>query len=105
MPITITLQDLAEAVRVDVSPTTPVGAPYAGILARQLSAASATIGEYAGDLDAVPDAVANEAVVMLVGYILDAPPARPGRAVDAFSSSGAKALLSRYRTPTTATVV
>ena len=46
-----------------------------------------------------PEEIQNEAVVLFVGYVFDAPTASPGnRYAAAFTNSGARALLLRWRT-------
>ena len=89
MPLTITVAQLSEAVRLTVSGSP--APPYLAILTRQLAVAAAHIEEYAPD---APDAVANEAARLIVGHLLDAPPGRTPQS--SFSHSGAKALLAPW---------
>ena len=49
--------------------------PYLDIVTRQRAVAEAIIEEYVND-DA-PDDVKNEAAIMMVGYLLEAPPCKP----------------------------
>ena len=86
----LTIEQLAEAVRVTVSGMPPQ--PYLGILTRALAVAVATIDEYAV---AAPETIKDEAAIRFVGYVLEAPlyarqPAQP------FVNSGSKALLSPW---------
>ena len=96
MAVTVTVAQLAEATRLTImgSPDPP----YLAILTRHLAAATATISQFV-DVDTVPEDVLNEAVIMLVAYRLDAAPARPGRTVNTFASSGAQAMLSPWAIP------
>ena len=96
MPVTITVSQLSEALRLSVSGA-PTG-PYLGIVTRQLAAATATIEQYARD-DTPPELL-NEAAVRLVSYLIDSEPANPSRNVStptsSFRNSGAKSLLSPF---------
>ena len=89
MPLTITVAQLSEAVRLTVAGSP--APPFLAILTRQLAVAEAQIEGYADD---APDDVKNEAAILLVGYRLDAPKARTPQ--NAFSNSGAKALLAPW---------
>ena len=97
MALTITVAELAAAVRVTASAATPPAEPQLSILHRQLRVAEALIEDYA---NAAPDDVKNEAAIRMVGYLYDAPPANPSRNVStpesSFRNSGALALLSRW---------
>ena len=94
MAVTIDVAHLAAAVR--VSPTNAVPpAPMDGILGQKLSVATATVEDYAPD---APSPVQNEAVVLMVGYLLDAPPT-PRTPPNAFILCGSRSLLARWRTP------
>lgn len=90
MAVTLTVPQLAQAVRVQVSGTEPVGEPYLTILARGLATATAEVEAYAEN---APTDVQNEAVALYVGYILDRPSER------AFALSGAQSILSRWHEP------
>ena len=91
MALTLTVAQLSQAVRLTVTGSPPP--PYLAIVTRQLAVAQAIIEEYVND-DA-PDDVKNEAAIMMVGYLLEAPPASRTQ-VDVFSRCGAKAILSRW---------
>ena len=92
MPVTITLPQLAVAVRVQTDPAATVAEPYAGILQRLLDVATDTITAYAPD---ATDAQSNEAATRYVGYALDRPTAYAGMAYAAvFRHSGAQAALA-----------
>ena len=98
MPLTITVAQLSEALRLTVSGS-PDG-PYLGIVTRQRSVAEASSEDYA-NIDC-PDDVKTEAAIRIVGYLLDAPTGRSPQ--DAFTHSGAKSLLSRWHDISTAKV-
>ena len=98
MPLTITVAQLSEALRLTVSGSPDV--PYLGIVTRQRSVAESIIEDYA-NVDC-PDDVKNEAAIRIVGYLLDAPTGRSPQ--DAFTHSGAKSLLSRWHDISTAKV-
>ena len=92
MAVTITLGQLAVAVRVQSDPAAAVAEPYAGILQRLLDVATGRIQNYSPD---AADADANEAATRFVGYCLDRPTAYSGQAyADAFRNSGAQVALS-----------
>lgn len=99
MPLTITIGELSAAVRVTTDPLSGPPEPYLTEMVRHLAVAEASIDRYAED---APDDVKNEAAVRFVGYLLEAPPvSRLGATTsgtDAFSNSGAKALLSGWHT-------
>ena len=101
MPLTISVAQLSQAVRLTV--TGSPDPPFLAILTRHLAVAEARIERYAED---APDGVKDEAAVRFVGYLLDAPPVAAtgstARGSDAFSNSGAKALLSDWHIPTSA---
>ena len=89
MAVTITAAQLAAALR--LSGTTE----ETNEVTRLLAVATELVTNHAPD---APDAVANEAVVRLAGYLFDQPFA-PGteRYANAFRNSGAASLLVRYR--------
>ena len=101
MPVTITLGELAVAVRLATDPTTGPHEPYLTELTRQLAVATETVHGYASD--DCPDAVLNEAVVRFVGYLQEVAPA-PQRVTGAFGFSGAQSLLARWHLPVSETV-
>ena len=67
MALTITVAELAAAVRATTSASMPPTEPLLGILSRQLRVAEAHIEDYA---PAAPDDVKNEAAIRMVGYLL-----------------------------------
>ena len=91
MPLTITVAQLSQAVRLTV--TGSPAPPYLAILTRQLGVAEGVIESYVND--DCPDDVKNEAAIRMVGYMLEASPAARNPQ-NPFSYSGAKALLSRW---------
>ena len=89
MPITITADALRDALRLDAT-----GEETAEVT-RLLAYATAAAERYGPD---APEAVANEAVVRIAGYLLDAPTAPRGSGfADALTNSGAAAILSPWR--------
>lgn len=92
MPVTLTIGELAAAVRVSTDPTSGPGEPYLTELTRQLDVAKRQAELYAVD---APDEVLNEAVVVMVGYMFDSPPFARSP-MNAFRNSGAQALLAPY---------
>ena len=96
MPLTITVAQLSEAVRLTVSGSP--APPFLAILTRQLAVAESMIEDYA--TADCPNDVKNEAAIRLVGYLLEAPPVNPSRNVStpesSFRNSGALSLLSRW---------
>ena len=105
MALTITVSEVAVAVRVSTDPLSGPHEPYLSEIVLNLAVAESLIEVYAND---APDAIKNKAAVRLVGYLLDAPPVNPSRNVStpegAFRNSGAKTLLSFWHEPVTATV-
>ena len=92
MALTITLPQLAAALRLQASPTGTVDEPYLDILARQLAVAEALIESFAPD---APDDVKNEAAIRLVGYLLDQAPTGM-QSQNPIRHSGALSLLSPF---------
>ena len=92
MPLTLTVAELAAAVRITASATTPPAEPQLSILHRQLRVAESEIEGYAPD---APDDTKDEAAILMVGYLYDAPPVQRNP-VTVFTLSGAKALLARW---------
>lgn len=93
MAVTVTVADLAVALRVVGEAAESVPAGVAETLTRQLAAATEIVQHFAPD---APEAVQNEAAVRLIGWLFDAAPAdRAGR--DGLVLSGAAALLVPYR--------
>ena len=101
MPVTLTVGELAVALRVEIEPMAPVRAPYAGIPTRALDAATEHIDQYAGD--STPDAVLNEAAVRMAGFLMDAPSFTRTPAL-AFRNSGCQSLLAPWHVPRSVTV-
>ena len=103
MALTITLAQLSESLRITVSGSPPQ--PYLGILTRQLAVADEMITSYA---DGAPEATKNEAAIRICGYLLDSEPVNPSRNVSTpegvLRNSGAKGLLSRWRSIGSATI-
>ena len=95
MALTITIAELAVALRIITSPSGGVPEPHLGILTRLREVAERKIERYAPEAS---EATKNEAAVRLVGYLFEAPPVNPSRNVStpegAFRNSGAKELLS-----------
>ena len=102
MAVTLTVEELAQATRITAAGEA-IPADFLTILTRQLASATAAVQQYA---PAAPDDVANEAVVLFVGYALESPlTSRAGRAPsNAFINSGARALLAPWHIPVTARV-
>ena len=89
LAITITADALRDALRLAET------AEETAEVTRLLGVASEAVTKYAPD---APEATANEAVVRMAGYMLDAPLApRGGGYADALFYSGAAALLGPYR--------
>ncbi|MCY4020167.1 MAG: hypothetical protein OXG39_12240 [Chloroflexi bacterium] len=92
---TITVAQLAVAVGVAASETETLDAAVSGVLTRLEAVASAIVQDVA---PSAPEAVLNEAVVRLVGWLYDADPAERRPAADVLTASGASAILARWRT-------
>lgn len=105
MALTITVSEVAVAVRVSTDPLSGPAEPYLTEITRQLAVADGLITSYADD---APDDVKNEAAARLVGYLLEAPSfsnnVNISTPTDAFRNSGAKSLLSPWRAISTARV-
>lgn len=99
MTVTITVPDLASAVRVDLDPNDPTD-PNVGILTRLLSVATRRVEDFAPSADVDTQ---NRAVVSMCGYLFDAPPVQRSP-VNAFVNSGARSMLANDRDFTSATV-
>ena len=104
MALTITVEQLAVALRISVTGL-PQPSPYRAILTRQLAVADEMITSYA---DGAPEATKNEAAIRICGYLLDSEPVNPSRNVSTpegvLRNSGAKGLLSRWRSIGSATI-
>ena len=91
--VTITVEQLAVAVRLSTDPTAAVVEPDLGILTRQLAVATAYVNHRAPD---VPVETGNEAVVLIAGWLYDSAPSGRRTVQAAYSHSGAAGLLSPY---------
>ena len=96
MAVTITVTQLSQALRLTVSGSPDP--PYLAIITRQLAVATAMAESYAND--DCPEAVLNESVIRMTGYLLDSEPVNPSRNVSTpegvLRNSGAKSLLSPW---------
>ena len=91
MAVTLTAIQLAQSLRLIAGDTLPE--PLDSIIQRLLAACTALVESYA---EAAPDAVKNEAVVRLAGYLYEAAPGRSY--ANGMDLSGARSLLAPYRT-------
>ena len=83
----VTVGDLAVALRITTSPQDQVTEPYLSTLQRLHSWAAAEVASRAPD---APDNYADQAVVVLVGYLYDKPGAPGGSSyANAWENSGA----------------
>ena len=92
MPLTLTVAQLAAAIRLTTSATVAPAEPELSILHRQLRVAESRIELYATAAD---DDTKDEAAILMVGYLYDAPPVQRNPAT-AFRLSGAQALLAPW---------
>ena len=93
----ITLAEVAVHVRVSADPATPPGEPYASLLDDMIDAGKAIIAEYCPD---APLAVADIALVQIVGYYLDRPTSwRLLHYADVFRNSGCQSTLATWHSP------
>ena len=95
MPVTITLGQLANQVRVSVTDaTSDVPTEYAAILTSNLAAATALVEARA---PLAPDEQQNKAVVQIVAYWMESPPAAAQRfGHNAWLHSGAAQILGPF---------
>ena len=95
MAVTITIGSLANQVRASVTPdTSDVPGHYVAVLASSLAAASELVEARAPN---APDESSNKAVVQIVAYWLDAPPATAQRfGYNAWQFSGAAQILAPF---------
>ena len=95
MTVTLTLGQLANQVRVSTTASNSDVPPYyATILAPNLAAATEMVEKRAPD---APDDAQNKAVVQIVGYWMEAPPAAPRRfGYNVWQNSGAAQLLAPW---------
>ena len=90
----VTLAQLSVALRITVDATATVPEPAAGILTRIQSWATA---EISGRAPGAPDNYADQALVLLAGYVYDRPPAERGSAfANAWENSGTSDILRRW---------
>ena len=94
MPVTLTLTELAAALRLSDGSAMPEE-PLQSILGRLLEAARERVNQYS---PAAPDQVLNSAVVSICGYGFDSTSTALNNAPaqDAFRMSGAMAILAPY---------
>ena len=95
MPVTVTVAEVAAAIRLTTDDQVAPSAPELGIVHRQLRVAEALIDAFGPD---APEEVRNEAAVLTVGYLFDAPPVNRNPS-HAFANSGARALLAPWHVP------
>ena len=100
MPLTLTVAQLAAAVRITTDPTVAPAEPDLSILHRQLRVAESRIDQYAPNAD---DDTKNEAAIVMIGYLYDMPPVQRSP-VNAFINSGARACCLPMRTSYSAVV-
>ena len=66
-------------------------------LSRLLSVAQTIVNAYVTDSLECPEALKDEGVILMVGYVYDSPPAYVGSGyANSFRNSGAESILSRY---------
>lgn len=94
---TITVEQLAVAVRVIATADAALHASVRDQLTRLRAVAFQTIADHAPE---APTEVADEAAVRMVGWMYDTDPAGRRSAVDILTTSGAAGLLARWRTRT-----
>ena len=102
MAVTLTPSEAGVAIRVFASVMDGESASPSimGLLMRQLDVARELVLDYAPD---APNIIHNEGAIRIVGWLWEAPPVPEGRRQqqpDPLAHSGAKALLSRWRTAT-----
>ena len=105
MVLTITLNELAFDVGRSDDPLSLPPARYVRELTNLLAVADTMITSYA---DAAPDAMKNQAAIMLIGHLLEMPRytnnVNVSTPASVFRNSLARALLSEWHLPATATV-
>ena len=89
MAVTLTRDELAAEMRLGDG-TTALEEPTLGIVNRLLAVGTALAGVYAPN---APDAVANEAVARVAGFLFDSPPANARRFTAVLEQSGAASIL------------
>ena len=93
MAVTITAIQLAAAMRIGDG-ATPLEEPQASVINRILASATALVESYAPN---APEAIQNEAVIRVGGFLFDSPPGASMRFANPLGDSGAQALLARFR--------
>ena len=95
MAVTITRDQLAVALRLATSDGTAAALPVGQLetVARILAVSTAMVEGYAS----APDAIHNEAVIRLSGYLYDVAPGAPSSVKSPLLHSQAASLLTRYR--------
>ena len=78
MAVTLTVAQLAAAIRLTTSATVAPAEPELSILHRQLRVAESRIDLYAPAAD---DDTKDEAAILMVGYLYDAPPVQRNPAI------------------------
>ena len=97
MVLSITVAEIAVALRITADPAVAPPEPYLGILTRLQTVAENQIERYAATADA---ATKSEAAIRMIGYLVDQPTATQGSSfANAFRNSGAQSLLADYRSP------
>ena len=101
MAVTITLEQLADHLRLDQAAVN-AGDPRRTVVMELMQVASHHVERYAPD---APVDIQNLATARMAGYLYDAPPASKGfDYAPSFDNSGARVLLAPYRGLGTATV-
>ena len=96
MAVTISVGELAAAMRLTEDINVSLVEPELGMVTRMLEVGTALVTEIA---PLAPDAIANEAIVRMASYLWDAPTAAPGQQYSAaWRNSGAASLVSRWVT-------
>ena len=94
MAVTVTAQQLAYRLRLIADTAEVLEEPQLSVVTDLLGAASALVLAYAAT---APDAVHNEAVTRLAGFLYDSPLGASGRFQNALHQSGATAILAPFR--------
>ena len=94
LPVTISVAELAVAVRIATTETETLQAGQQAVIARLLVVATEAVSRYCPN---APDSVLDEAVVRMVGYLFDLAPEEARRVADPLRLSGAASLLSPWR--------
>ena len=94
MAVTINRAELAVELRIATTTAEDLPEGQGAVLDRLLSTASALVTNYAPN---APDAIHNEALVRVAGWLYDTDPAEARRATSPVQHSGASSLLAPYR--------